>query len=112
MHSTSSLLWLRCPESYFVGGFPDICWDFVVRGSCSLCSFLCSFLESVLCSYLCSLGPGCCSSIGEHWTSYTGACFVLGGDCCSIEGVVVGERKPQSFCFLRTHFGVVPLIEH
>src|SRR6266478_4836097 len=112
MRSMSSLLRLRCPGSCFAGGFPDTCWGFVVCGSCFLYSFLCSSLELVPCSCLCSSEPGYCSSIGEHWMSYTGARFVLGGGCCSTEGVVVGGQRPQSFCFLRIHFGVVLSNEH
>ncbi len=44
--------------------------------------------------------------------SYTVGRFVLEGDCYSIEGAVVGERKLQSSCFLRIRFGAVLLIEH
>src|SRR6266403_835740 len=97
MHLTSFLLRLRCPGSCSAGGFPGIGWGSVIHGSCFLCSFLCNSLGLVPCSYLCS------------WER---ACFVLGGGCCSPEGVVVEEQKPQSFCFLRIHFRVALSNEH
>src|SRR6266478_4782243 len=112
MHSTSFPLWSRCLGNCSAGDSPDICWGSVVHRSCFLGSSLCSSLGLVPCSCLCSLEPGCYSSIGARWMNCTGACFVPVGGCCSIGGAVVGERKIQSFYFLRTRFGVVPLSGH
>src|SRR6266403_2270426 len=100
MRLRSSLPWSRCPGSCTAGGFPDICWGFVVRRSCFLCSFLCSSLGSGPCSYLYSLERGCCSSSGERWTNCIVGRFVLGDVGCSIEGAVAEGQKLRSFCFL------------
>src|SRR6266436_1072310 len=77
MRLTSSLLRLRCPGNCSAGGFPDICWGFVVRGSCFLCNFLCNSLELGPCSYLYSLEPECYSSNEERLTSCIVGRFVV-----------------------------------
>src|SRR6266403_1841197 len=112
MRLRSSLLRLRCLGSYPAGDFPDICWGFVVRGSCSLYSFLYNFLELGPCSCLYSLELECCSSSEERLMSCIVGRFVLEGKGCSIEGAAVEGKKLQSFCFLRIRFGVILLSGH
>src|SRR6266403_1858249 len=106
MHLPSSLLQPRCPGSYSVGDFPDICWGFAIRGSYFLCSFLCNFLELGPCSYLYSLEPECYSSSEGCSTSCIVGHFVLEDEGYSIGGTAVEGRKLRSFCFLRIRFGV------
>src|SRR6266446_1528210 len=102
----------RCLGSYFADDFLGIDWGFVAHGSCFLNSFLYSSLKLVPCSCLCSSELEYYSSIEGRLMSCTVGCFALEGKGCSIEGVVAEGRRLQSFCFLRTHFGVELWTKH
>src|SRR6266478_4687684 len=95
MRLTSSLLRLRCPGNCSAGGFPDICWGFVVRRSCSLCSFLCNSLELGPCSYLYSLEPECYSSNEGRSMSCIVGHFALEDGGCSLRARLLRGESPK-----------------